>query len=63
MRSHMGFDNLVAANQTRPPTQLVISDFYNTVVDYVDLIRDFMKWQEERSGYVDKMILRTCLRW
>ncbi|TPX32888.1 hypothetical protein SmJEL517_g04094 [Synchytrium microbalum] len=41
---------LFAANQSRPSPKLVISDFYNTVVDYVDLIRDFMRWQEERSG-------------
>ncbi|TPX39895.1 hypothetical protein SeLEV6574_g06933 [Synchytrium endobioticum] len=41
---------LFAANLARPAPKLVISDFYNTVVDYVDLIRDYLKWQEEKSG-------------
>ncbi|KAJ1547365.1 putative E3 ubiquitin-protein ligase [Nowakowskiella sp. JEL0078] len=40
---------LFAANQERQE-RLVVSDFYNTVVDYFDLIRDYMRWQEERSG-------------
>ncbi|KAJ3402569.1 60S ribosomal protein L3 [Chytriomyces hyalinus] len=29
---------------------LLISNFYNTIIDYVDLIKDYTKWQEERSG-------------
>ncbi|KAI8811808.1 hypothetical protein BJ742DRAFT_795586 [Cladochytrium replicatum] len=40
---------LVAANQGRDE-KLMISDFYNTVVDYYDLITDYMRWQEEMSG-------------
>ncbi|KAJ3119928.1 putative E3 ubiquitin-protein ligase [Nowakowskiella sp. JEL0407] len=40
---------LFAANQERKE-RLAVSDFYNTVVDYFDLIRDYMRWQEERSG-------------
>ncbi|KAJ3408711.1 putative E3 ubiquitin-protein ligase, partial [Chytridiales sp. JEL 0842] len=40
---------LFAANGQRQD-RLLISDFYNTVVDYVDLIEDYRKWQEERSG-------------
>ncbi|KAJ3391176.1 60S ribosomal protein L3 [Entophlyctis sp. JEL0112] len=40
---------LFAANAQRTE-KLMISDFYNTVIDYLDLIRDYSKWQEERSG-------------
>ncbi|KAJ3029890.1 UNVERIFIED_CONTAM: putative E3 ubiquitin-protein ligase [Siphonaria sp. JEL0065] len=40
---------LFAANAQRTE-KLVISSFYNTIIDYVDLIKDYSKWQEERSG-------------
>ncbi|KAJ3332601.1 putative E3 ubiquitin-protein ligase [Blyttiomyces sp. JEL0837] len=41
---------LFAANNQRVD-KLLVSDFYNTVVDYVNLIKDYWKWQEERSGF------------
>ncbi|KAI8609323.1 hypothetical protein BC830DRAFT_1151112 [Chytriomyces sp. MP71] len=40
---------LFASNGQRKEA-LPISNFYNTIIDYVDLIRDYTKWQEERSG-------------
>lgn len=29
-----------------------MAEFYNTVVDYINLYRDFQIWQGDRSGYV-----------
>ncbi|KAJ3106616.1 putative E3 ubiquitin-protein ligase [Phlyctochytrium planicorne] len=40
---------LFAANTLRVE-KLAAFEFYNTVVDYIDLVKDFWKWQEERSG-------------
>ncbi|KAI8839878.1 hypothetical protein BC829DRAFT_27294 [Chytridium lagenaria] len=40
---------LFAANSLRTE-KLETSEFYNTVVDYVDLIKDFQRWQEDRTG-------------
>jgi len=40
---------LVAANKQQP--KIPLSDFYNTMVDYIELIADFDTW-EQRSGLV-----------
>ncbi|KAJ3217652.1 putative E3 ubiquitin-protein ligase [Dinochytrium kinnereticum] len=45
------FKMVVAANSLRVE-RLEVSEFYNTVVDYVDLVKDFWKWQEERTGLI-----------
>ncbi|KAJ3188690.1 putative E3 ubiquitin-protein ligase [Gaertneriomyces sp. JEL0708] len=40
---------LSAANMDRD-VNVPVADFYNTVVDYVDLTRDFTIWQKDTSG-------------
>ncbi|KAI8823394.1 uncharacterized protein EV422DRAFT_565344 [Fimicolochytrium jonesii] len=50
IRSAARFMALLHATNGRRADPLPMAELYNTLVDYVDLYRDFKIWQEDRTG-------------